>query len=77
MFAHANVPQVVTIATVTVFSRLLSSILSTNTFVIIYAAVNSLVMLASYCITGKYGEFTLFEHLVKKLGKLIDQPKAY
>ena len=44
---------------------------------IIYAAVNSLVTLTSYCVTGKYGEFTLFEHLVKKLGKLIDQPKAY
>ena len=73
-----NVPQVVAIATVTVFSRLLSSILSADNFVIIYTAVNLLVTLASYCVTGKYGKFTLFEHLlVKKLGKLIDQPKAY
>ena len=73
-----NVPQVVTIATVTVVSRLLFSILSADNFVVIYVAVNSLVTLASYCVAGKYSKFTLFQHLLaKKLGKLIDQPKAY
>ena len=26
---------------------------------------------------GKFGEFTLFEHLAKMSGKLKDQPKGY
>ena len=35
---------------------------------------------SSYCIVGKFGggkirKFILFEHLVKRFGKLIDQPK--
>ena len=30
-----------------------------------------------YNIAGKFGKFTLFEHLAKKFGKLTDQRKGY